>query len=322
MRERLEGALVASTLAPADENLLYILDRPKRLPTDMRTRLTDVLTGEEHNERFAAHFDDLDAPRPLPGDMRARLMSRLLGRGDAARLWQIGGAAAAAVLVLVATVFFTTTRGDRVPGGGTAITPIPTVANTFPPSTPPTNGEQATPSVRPTATTPGTQPTRRTQVLGIRETRRPNPAAPAATAAPVAQPTGGITPIFGARTSAPSAASPAPTPTDLVGSVVNLVRNLLSALNLDVLSVGHPTGGEFGAEFGAEVPAAPAAPAPVAPKPRAARSATVKQPAATTPKASTSKPAEPPKPLIEIPLNSDDPILVVDVPVVELTISL
>lgn len=307
MRDRLEGALISATLQPADENLLYILDRPKRLPGAMRERLTATLTGESEAD-IAERMALLNGPRPLPAGTRSRLMTRLMTRRDSSRMLRITAAAAAAVLIMAGTFALTVSRGPSRDGRRTVLGTQFTQTPTSQPSTGVPN-----PTIAPTGKTPSVNP----PVSQPPRTGAGNPTAPAPRspdqAIPQPQPTGQIGSGFSGGTAsdrgAPEGAAAPGLSIGLLDPVLTLVRNVLAALNAGTV---------------ATAPAADAPKPPVAATPAqkaSAKKTTTAKPAATKPKSSTPKPAEQPKPLIELPLLGGDG-LAVEVPVVELTLSL
>lgn len=309
MRDRLEGALISATLQPADENLLYILDRPKRLPADMRSRLTATLTGESDAD-IAERMALLDGPRPLPAAMRARLMTRLMTRSGSARWLRVTAAAAAAVLVMAGTFALTVSRGPD-----SSNRPDHVLGERFTqlPSEQPTDGIPVLPTFIPPVQPPASVPPRNGGAPGTTGgSQAQQPSAPRSLT-PQAQPTGGLEqPGFTAgtasrRSSADQSGAPAAS-LGLLDPVVTLLRDVLAALNVNTADRPAAT---------VDKPKPPAAPA--SGQKTSAKKSSKPKAAATKPKAKTPKPAEEPKPLIELPLLGTEAI---EVPIVEITLSL
>ncbi|MGH2830299.1 MAG: hypothetical protein ACRDJM_07425 [Actinomycetota bacterium] len=160
-RMRLVSAIEAAMLEPTVDNLRSILERPRRMPEQMRSRMETMLTGIEDDSDVSSALAGVDAPAWPPAMAQARLERRLAAeqRRRSARVWQMTGAAAAAVLVLVgAVVLARPNRDTRSPDGRPEA--LPSLIE-------PTKVEPS--AVHPTQPKPKERP----KVLGDREIRIP-----------------------------------------------------------------------------------------------------------------------------------------------------
>lgn len=313
MRSRLALAVAANLAEPAERNLPLILDRPKRLPASMRLRLVAALSAGREAD-IAQMFEGLDDPRPLPEELQARLRDRIVGRrrfGEG--FWQTVGAGAAAVVVLAGTFLAV---AQREPG-----------RESLPPAVvaPPTHQTQPD---TPPADTPSPPPT--TRVLGRKITTPKTKGTPGgseqttvgAPFEPAPAPSGADDDLGFAARPRTRAASSAPAGDGLLAvlsPVLDLVRDLLGAGTLDVLSLGRDSATV--APAGQTPVAGPAPDTSATTKPQATRPRSARKPQ----KPSTAPaPAATPKPLVGLPLlgGSEGSILTVEVAPLGLTLSL